>query len=61
MKQNVENPCRRIAVKTLLLSDGTRLSNQVLTLDTAGRLISYHTLTAEEAFCEWYRGEWRQS
>lgn len=56
---NYDNhPVRKMAVKTLLLPDGTRLDNQVLTLDTDGKVLSYRQLSGEEAFCEWYRGTW---
>ncbi|MDO4210339.1 MAG: hypothetical protein Q4D23_01285 [Bacteroidales bacterium] len=45
-------------MKTLCLGDGSRLTNQLLQFDSVGRLCSYEPLTAEQPFCEWFRGEW---
>ena len=49
---------RHIAVLRLHLADGTVLHHQLLTLDTAGHILSFTALDQETAFCEWFRGDW---
>lgn len=46
---------RLVAVKTLVLDNGTELHDQVLQLDDVGKIIAYHPLTAELPFCIWKR------
>ena len=52
---------RQIAVLRLHLRDGKVLHNQILSLDAAGRMSGYKTLTAEEPFTEWHRGDWYEA
>lgn len=51
-------PHRRLGVLRLRLHDGSVYDRQLLVLDADGHLLSHSPLTAEEPFCEWFRGEW---
>lgn len=48
----------KLAVKVLVLPDGTRLRNQVLAFDAEQRVVSCTPLTSELPFCTWHRGEY---
>ena len=56
-----QSKVRQLAVQRLVLPDGRELINQVVQFDADGRLTSYHPLTSEIAFCQWYRGVWHEA
>lgn len=55
---SLTHSARQIAVLRLHLPDGSVHSNQLLTLDENGNIISHAPLHKEVAFCEWFRGDW---
>ncbi|MCR5820933.1 MAG: hypothetical protein K6F94_08340 [Bacteroidaceae bacterium] len=46
----------RIACNLLILPDGIRHENAIVTLDDNGNYVSWKPLNGEEAFVEWVRG-----
>lgn len=52
---------RQLAVSCLLLENGEKLYNQVVTFDENGKLLHFDTLHEELPFCTWYRGTWHET
>ena len=50
---------RKVAAHRVILTDGTILQMEVVTLDESGQVLEHHKLTHEEAGVEWYGGEYR--